>query len=187
MKVEVEGTDKFGTDSYVALFNGILLDVGLTRMVEAVKFIVRPSDPLFLISVRTRRSMSLVKISEIADVSGTERGTMVTIRDENYAPRLLTFLWRKYGRDRIEQLSRLEIFCRGVPEHDISALELDPGEELRSRVLDAIWRLLPEGFKIRHNISSENITTVAATEHDMKKEWIELASRVHSEMGGHDV
>jgi putative methanogenesis marker protein 17 len=183
MKVEVEGTEKYGTDSYVELFNGILLDVGLTRMIEAVKFVIRPSDPLFLISIRTRKPVGLVKVSDIADVSGTEGGTMVTIRDETYAPTLISLLWRKYGRERIDQLTRLELFCRRTREEEISDLDLDPGEELKSKVLDAVWRLLPEGFKIRHNISSENVMTIAATEHDMKKEWIELAEKVHAEMG----
>jgi putative methanogenesis marker protein 17 len=116
-------------------------------------------------------------------VSGTEGGTMVTIRDETYAPTLISLLWRKYGRERIDQLTRLELFCRRTREEEISDLDLDPGEELKSKVLDAVWRLLPEGFKIRHNISSENVMTVAATEHDMKKEWIELAEKVHAEMG----
>jgi putative methanogenesis marker protein 17 len=183
MKVDVEGTEKYGTDNYVELFNGILLDVGLTRMVEAVRFVIRPSDPLFLISIRTRKAAGLVKVSDIADVSGTEGGTMVTIRDETYAPTLISLLWRKYGRERIDQLTRLELFCRGVSEKELSGLGLDPGEELKSKVLDAVWRLLPEGFKIRHNISSENVMTVAATEHEMRKEWLDLAEKVHAEMG----
>jgi putative methanogenesis marker protein 17 len=183
MKVEVEGTEKYGTDSYVELFNGILLDVGLTRMVEAVKFVIRPSDPLFLISIRTRKAVGLVTVSEIADVTDTEGGTMVTIRDETYAPTLISLLWRKYGRERIEQLTRLELFCKGIPEKEISELGLDPGEELKSKVLDTVWRLLPEGFKIRHNISSENVMTVVATEHEMKAEWLKLAERVHADMG----
>jgi len=182
MKIEVEGTEKYGTDSYVDLFNGILLDVGLTRMVEAVRFVIKPSDPLFLISIRTRKAPGLVKVSDIADISATEGGTMVTIRDETYAPTLISVLWQKYGRERVDQLTRLELFCRGVPEKEILDLGLDPGEELKSKILDAIWRLLPEGFKIRHNISLERITTVAATEHEMKKEWIEMAEKIHSEM-----
>lgn len=187
MKVEAEGTEEAGTDSYVELFNSILLDVGLTRMVEAVKFIVRPSDPLFLISIRTRKPAGAIKVPEIAEVSATRGGTMVTINDETYAPTLISLLWRKYGRERIEQLTRLELFCKGVEENEITGLDLDPGEELKGRILDAVWRLFPEGFKIRHNISTENVMTVAATEHEMKEEWMRLAKKVHSEMGASDV
>ncbi|MBM4237621.1 MAG: methanogenesis marker 17 protein [Euryarchaeota archaeon] len=187
MKVEIEGPEKYGSEEYVELFNGILLDVGITRMVEAVRFIINPPDPLFLISVRTRRSAGAVSIAEIAEVSQGKEGVLINIIDETYAPTLILLLWRRYGRERIEQLSRLEILCRGVSEKEVSAITIDPVEELRSRVLDAIWRLLPEGLKIRHNIASEKVLTVVATEYEMRKEWVELAEKVHREMEAADV
>jgi hypothetical protein len=108
--------------------------------------------------------------------------TYLVINNESYAPPLLALLWKQFGRDRIEQLSRLEVLTHGVPPEKVEDLTLDPGEELKKEVLDAIWRLLPEGFKTRHNLYSENVMTITSTEHEMKPEFIKLAESVHQEM-----
>lgn len=187
MIVKVEGPERFGNESYVELFNSILLDIGITRHVEAVKFIIRPSDPLFLISVKTRKAAGKIRINEIAEISQGKEGTYINITDENYAPSLISLLWQLYGRERIEQLSRLEILCKGIDEKEILEIAIDRGEELRKKVLDALWRLLPEGFKIRYDLSSENIITIVATEYEMKEEWKRLAEKVHADMEVLDV
>lgn len=187
MIIKVEGSEKFGTDSYVELFNNILLDIGITRHVEAVTFIIRPSDPLFLVSVKTRKAAGRIRITEIAEISPGKEGTRISITDENYAPSLISLLWQIYGRERIEQLSRLEILCKGIDEKEILDIAIDRGEELRKKVLDALWRLLPEGFKIRYDLSSENVITIAATEYEMKEEWKRLAEKVHADMEALDV
>ncbi|MEM2978968.1 MAG: methanogenesis marker 17 protein [Methanomassiliicoccales archaeon] len=187
MRIEVEGPEKAGNEGYVELFNSILLDLGITRHVEAAKFIIKPSEPLFLVSVKTRLAAGKIRINDIAEVTKTKAGTFINITDENYAPSLLSLLWRMYGRERIEQLSRLEVLCKGIEEDEILELVIDRGEEMKKKILDALWRLLPEGFKIRYELSSESVITIAATEYEMKKEWKELANELHKEMEELDV
>jgi len=53
-------------------------------------------------------------VSEIATIEEKEGGTFLSINDENFAPRLLSLLWRTFGRERIEQITRLEIFAKGT-------------------------------------------------------------------------
>jgi hypothetical protein len=81
----------------------------------------------------------------------------------------------------VTQLNRAEIVIAGVGE-EVGELALDPEEELRKRLLDIIWRLLPEGLKIRHEIVTGDILTVAATEHGMKKDFVGMAEKLHKEM-----
>jgi len=182
MNIRVEGTEEFGNEVYAELFERILVDLGLTNRVEVARLVVKPEVPLFLVSIRTRRARTAVKISDISTVEQRQRDTYMMIGDESYAPALLALLWKRFGRERIEQITRLEVLVHGIKQEELEDLELDPGQELKKEVLDAVWRLLPEGFKVRHNILSESVMTVAATEHIMQPEYIALAEKVHREM-----
>jgi len=182
MNIRVEGTEEFGNEVYTELFERILVDLGLTNRVEVARLVVKPEVPLFLVSIRTRQARTAVKVSDISTVEQRQRDTYMMIGDESYAPALLALLWKRFGRERIEQITRLEVLVHGIKQEELEDLELDPGQELKKEVLDAVWRLLPEGFKVRHNILSESVMTVAATEHVMQPEYISLAEKVHREM-----
>jgi putative methanogenesis marker protein 17 len=108
--------------------------------------------------------------------------TYLNITNESYAPVLLANLWKRFGRERIEQLSRLEILCHGIKSDQLSSIELDPGQELKKELLDALWRLMPEGFKVHHTLASDTVMTIAATEHVMTDELISLAKKLQEEM-----
>jgi hypothetical protein len=79
-------------------------------------------------------------------------------------------------------MTRYETLCRGCNAEEVGNLELDPGEELRKKLLDAVWRLLPEGFKVRQNILSERAMTIVATEHIMQDKWLKLGEEMHKRM-----
>jgi putative methanogenesis marker protein 17 len=182
MKVVVEGPEEWGNESYEELFRRILLDLGLTRMVDSIRMIIDPEDSFFLISIKVRNVTGAKNITEVAKVDQRPEGTMLTITNENYAPALLALLWKDFGRQRVDQLTRYELMIKGAKEEEVVKMDLDPGEELKQKVLDAVWRLLPEGLKARHNIYTEGVLTIASTEHEMRAEWKELAEKVHAEM-----
>ncbi|HXZ23791.1 MAG TPA: methanogenesis marker 17 protein [Methanomassiliicoccales archaeon] len=183
MNIKVEGTEQYGNEVYAKLFERILIDLGLTNRVEAARMIIKPEAPLFLVSIRTRQARSTVKVKEITSTL-EQRGSdsYMVIAEESYAPALLAMLWKRYGRERIEQITRLELLVKGIKVAELEELELNPGHELKKDMLDAVWRLLPEGFKVRHNLFSDTVLTIAATEHVMEPEWIALAEKVHREM-----
>lgn len=182
MNIQVEGSEEYGNEAYVELFRRILIDLGLTNRVEGARLLVYPEKHLFIVSIRTRQARTTVRIDEIADVADREGNAYLVIRNESYAPALLALLWKQFGRERIEQLSRLEILAHGVPPGKIEDLLLNPGDELRKDVLDAVWRLLPEGFKVRHDLFSENVMTIVATEHEMLDEYVKMGEGAHRRM-----
>ncbi len=187
MNIRVEGTEQQGVQVYGQLFERILIALGLTNRIEGAKIVVKPEVPLFLISIRLRQARTAVKVSDIASLEQRDLDTYMTINEESYAPALLAMLWKRFGRERIEQITRLELLVRRSKEGEVGSLELNPGHELKKDVLDAVWRLMPEGFKVRHNILSENVLTVVATEHNMLPEYIEMGQRLHKEMETADV
>jgi len=169
-----------------ANFNDImrrtLADLGASRMVKAFQVLADPAAPWFLISMKMGRARDSIKVPDMATVDGGERGASITIINEEWAPALLTKLWQRYGRDNVEQLTRFDILVRGADADEISALELDPGEELRTRLLDALWRVFPEGFTVRYDIVDDEVLTGIGTEHDMDPAWIEKAHLAHKMM-----
>jgi putative methanogenesis marker protein 17 len=174
--------ESFAYDNFESIFRQILQDLGITRSVLAFRIVADPAAPYFLISIRLGRARSAIKVSDMSQLNPHTGGASITITDEGWAPALLNKLWQKYGRDRVEQLTRFEMLVRGVDADELSDLELDPGEELKSKILDAVWRVFPEGFTVRYNIVDDRALTIIGTEHDMKPEWIEVARTVHKEM-----
>ena len=63
MKVVVQGSEEWGNESYEELFRRILLDLGLTRMVDSIKMIIEPENSLFLISIKVRKVTCLLYTS----------------------------------------------------------------------------------------------------------------------------
>jgi len=182
MNIQVEGSEEYGNDVYVELFERILIDLGLTNRVEGAKLLIYPEKHLFIVTVMMRQARTSVKVSEVADVSDRDGNAYLVIRNESYAPPLLALLWKQFGRERIEQLSRLEILAHGSTVGKIESLQISPGEELRKEVLDAVWRLLPEGFKVRHNLFDKNVMTIISTEHTMEEEFVQMGKRAHQQM-----
>ncbi len=182
MNISVKGTEDYGNQLYADLFKRILVDLGLANRIEEARIVILPEKPLFLIGVRTRKARTTVRLEDIASVEAKGDHTYLNITNESYAPVLLANLWKRFGRERIEQLSRLEILCHGIKPDQLKNMELDPGQELKKELLDALWRLMPEGFKVHHTLASDTVMTIAATEHVMVEEMISMAKQLQEEM-----
>ncbi|WP_019176789.1 methanogenesis marker 17 protein [Methanomassiliicoccus luminyensis] len=172
----------FAYQNFDAIFRSTMADLGVSRMVQAFKILADPEAPYFLISMKLGKPRAAIRIPDMSTLDDNTRGTMITITDEEWAPALLTKLWQRYGRDGVEQLTRFELLVKNVKVSELEKIELDPGEELRTKLLDAVWRVFPEGFKVRHNLVDDKVLTIIGTEHDMKQEWIDIATKVHEEM-----
>jgi len=188
VEFELEGTEQYALESYQWLLERILLDMSITTMVERARLVIRPDQTLFIISIKIKQSSGKRPVHDIAELEDQEGGTFIIIKDESFAPRLLSTLWRLYGRDKVQQLTRLEILVEDIPMKEISNLKLDPEEEVHSKLLDAMWRLLPEGLKVRKELYTGDVMTIVATEHGMTVDFVEEARKVHQYMigGGED-
>ncbi len=177
-----EHDESFAYQNFDTILRQMMQELGVSRMVTNYRIKAEPDAPYFLISLRLGKARASIKVSDMALVDASPDGGKITITDENWAPALLTRLWQQYGRDAVEQLTRYEIIVHGATPEALSSMELDPGEELRNHVLDAVWRIFPEGFKVRHNLVDDQVMTILGTEHDLKEEWIKIAEDLHEEM-----
>ncbi|HOL07519.1 MAG: methanogenesis marker 17 protein [Methanomassiliicoccaceae archaeon] len=177
-----EHDESFAFQNFDTILRQVMAELGVSRMVTDYRIMADPDAPYFLISLRLGKARSSVKISNMAMVDPSPAGAKITITDEMWAPALLALLWQEYGRDAVEQLTRFEIIVHGASAEDLESMELDPGEELKSKVLDAVWRIFPEGFKVRHNLVDDKVMTIIGTEHDLRDEWIKIAEDLHERM-----
>ena len=58
----------------------------------------------------------------------------------------------------------------------------DPHSNLQRRIYDAIFRILPEGFKIIKDMSTKDIIAVVATDELIMDSWIEKAEEYIAEL-----
>ena len=58
----------------------------------------------------------------------------------------------------------------------------DPRSNLQRRIYDAVFRILPEGFKIIKDLSTEDIVAVVATDELIMDDWIEKANEYIDEL-----
>ena len=123
-----------------------------------------------------RKTSKHITLKEVAKVNyeAEDDTTVVLIDNENYLPHILRKLWETNGRENVHQPSRYVIHLPG--QHNVSDLVVDdPQQNLKRRIYDAIFRIVPEGFKIMKDISRDDIVSVIATDELIKDEWVEKA------------
>ncbi len=184
MLIDVTGTDECGCEAYKMLFETIMNDVGKATMIDGARLVLKPEVPLFVFSVRLINEPTSKVVSDAADLRQEGDETHVSISDERYAPDIISALWKNYGRDRVEQQTRFDLIVYGGDEKAIADYQISSGEEVKKEIIGALWRVMPEGIKNRHNISDGNVITIVATEELMHPEMIEEGMKVHESMKG---
>lgn len=181
--IGVTGTDQFGNDAYKLLYQEIMYDIGKLASVERSTIVLKPEVPLFIISVKMKARPSARKIGDIAATRAEKGAVYVSISDEMYAPGTLARLWEEYGRDNVQQTDRLDITVRGADTSaEVDALEVESSEQPVREILGALWRVLPEGIRVRREFENQGVITVVATEEIMRSEFLEEGKKVEDAM-----
>ncbi len=184
MKVEVTGSEEYACEAYKTLFETIMNDVGKAILIDSAKLVLRPDIPMFIFCVKLVNEPVNVTVADAASLRQEGRDTHLTISEEKYAPDILSQMWKNYGRDHVEQQTRFDMIIYGGDEEKIANIQLSSGSETKKEIIGALWRVMPEGIKVRHNISDGTVVTIVATEEIMKADAIEEAVKIHKSMGG---
>ena len=182
MQLEVEGPEKYGNESYKKLFETVMGEMGKALSLDKARLYLHPATPLFVFSVVMRTEPRSRTVADAASIRTEGNDTFVTISDENYAPEILSALWKRYGRDRVDQQTRYDIKINGADDAEIENMEISSGEDAKQEIIGALWRIIPEGIKARHNISEGRVITIAVTEEIMTPELKEKAMGIHKEV-----
>ena len=180
----VECYDERGAEVYEIIIKQIFQDLVLGASVDDLRAYVNPDDPVFILAIKMKKTSNAVTFGEVANISYVKADdiTRIIIDNENYLPNILKQLWKRYSREEIYQPNRYQLEIEG--DHvDLQTIIIDdPHSNLQRRIYDAIFRILPEGFKIIKDMSTENIITVVATDELIADAWIEKANEYISEL-----
>ncbi len=180
----VECYDEKGAEVYEIIIKQIFQDLVLGASVDDLKAYVNPDDPVFVLAIKMKKTSKVVLFSDVANFTyDKERDvTMILVDNENYLPNILKRLWRLFSRDEIYQPNRYQLEISGNYLELESLVVDDPHSNLQRRIYDAVFRILPEGFKIIKDLSTEDIVCVVATDELIKDEWIAKAHEYIDEL-----
>ena len=180
----VECYDERGAEVYEIIIKQIFQDLVLGASVDDLKAFVNPDDPVFIIAIKMKKTSTVVEFKDVANFTYDKADdvTHIFVENENYLPNILKRLWRMYSRDEIYQPTRYNIDLDGN-QMDLETLVIDdPHSNLQRRIYDAIFRILPEGFKIIKDMSTKDIIAVVATDELIMDDWIEKAEEYIAEL-----
>lgn len=182
MEVEVFGTDPVGSSSYKALFENVIGDIGKASMISRVALTLKPELPLFVFTVMLRNAPVGKTVADAATFRQEREDLHLSIYDERYAPDVLAQLWRIYGRAQVEQQTRFDLVVHGGKEEEVSPIVISSGEATIKEILGVVWRVMPEGIRVRRTLIDGRVVTVMATEEIMKPEFAEEGNAQHARM-----
>lgn len=171
----VECYDEKGAEVYEMIIKQIFQDLVLGPSVQDLRAFVDPREPVFILAIKMKKTSSARKLEDVAKVrfKKEENVTDIFVENENYLPNILKRLWFMYSREDIYQPTRFNIELSGDQSNLASMVIDDPHSNLQRRIYDAIFRILPEGFKIIKDMSCNDIIAVIATDELIKDVWIE--------------
>ena len=180
----VECYDERGAEVYDIIIKQIFQDLVLGASVDDLKAYVNPDDPVFVLAIKMRKTSTVVKFEDVADVvyDKNDNVTRIIIDNENYLPNILRQLWKQFSRDEIYQPNRYQLEIEGNCSDLKSVVIDDPHSNLQRRIYDAIFRILPEGFKNIKDLSTNDIVAVVATDELIKDDWIEKCHEFMDEL-----
>ncbi len=178
--MNVECYDETGAEVYDMVVRQILQDLQITRAVKDLSVYVDPREPLFIIVIIYEKTAPPVRLLDIADYDKMREANEVflKIKDETYLPELLSLLWELEGRNKVHQSSRSEVIIDD-PHNDIKNLVVhNPEENLRKKIYDALFRIIPEGLRVVDHYSEGNLIALTASDETIKDEWLQKTHEI---------
>jgi putative methanogenesis marker protein 17 len=171
----VESTDKEGAKVYEMIIKQIFQDLQLSPSVKDMRVFVDPVEVVFIIAIKMNKTPNITTLKDVTTLEyDTEKDeTIIRVKDENYLPNILRKLWLEKGRENIHQPNRFSFFLEGKHSNLDDLIIDDPYENLKKRIYDAAFRIIPEGFRIIRDISQDDIIAIVCTDELIKDEWLE--------------
>jgi len=179
----VESPDKTGAESYESVIRDVLADLELTTVLGRLWIHIDPTEPVFIFCALIRTGLPPICVKDMADIStGMPSAKQVELKltNEEHIPTLLNILWAEYGRENVLQPEKRVITIDTEDKDEVAekladVVIADPRKEIESRLADALLRITPEGFRVRHHVSTGSEMVFVASEDPIKPEWIKKA------------
>lgn len=195
-KIIVESDEETGADVYNRVIIDVLSDLALGRVLEKVRAYIDVKEPVFIFVAMRRFGLPSIRLSDFAEVDMGDYGkneVVINLLKESYIPQLLNKLWERYGKGNIDHPERNMIIVN-TPDYftEVDFLrEMVIDEkiaQINDRIMDAMLRIIPEGFRVRYHQLTEEYILFVASEDPIKQEWKDKAFSIRNGLvkGGKD-
>ena len=178
----VECYDEVGAQVYDTLLRHTLQDLKLARAISAIKIFIDPREALFIGVVKLEKTSQPVYLHDMATYKMDNGILKILIENENYLPDLLRVLWIKEGRVNVAQPDRYKIEINNPTINPKELIVVDPSRELKRKVYDALFRVMPEGFRMTKNRSYDNMICIMSSDEIIDEKWNEKFNEVIEEV-----
>lgn len=161
----VRSTNVNEANKYKSIISDVLSDLRLLPNIDKLFVEIIPEDSIFYIVALLKNSESTVSISDVSSIHFDFRGDksfiVFDIEREKYIPKLTSYLWKLFSRDKVVQIDRwkieVDIKDKNIDLDSIKKYVLEnQGLELQKNMLEFSTRSTPEGFKVRYHIMLDN-------------------------------
>ena len=186
----VESPEEVGADIYRKVIIDVLSDLALGRVLLKVRAFVDVTEPVFIFVGLRKKGLPSVKLSDFADLEIGGYGkpeVVISLNKEAYIPQLLNKLWERYGRGNILHKERTMIVVE-TPDYmtEVDLLEdmvIDEKvQEINDRIIDAMLRIIPEGFRVRYHQLTDEYILFVASEDPIKQDWKDIAAGIRDQL-----
>ncbi|KAF5421907.1 MAG: hypothetical protein C5S41_10555 [Candidatus Methanomarinus sp.] len=195
-KIIVESDEETGADVYNRVIIDVLSDLALGRVLEKIRAYIDVKEPVFIFVALRRFGLPSIRLSDFAEVDMGDYGkneVTINLLKESYIPQLLNKLWERYGKGNIDHSERSMIIVH-TPDYftEVDFLrEMVIDEkiaQINDRIMDAMLRIIPEGFRVRYHQLTEEYVLFVASEDPIKQEWKDKAFSIRNGLvkGGKD-
>lgn len=189
--VEAPG-EELGAEVYMRVISDVLSDLALGRVIEKVRVYVDVTEPVFIFVALRHTGLATVRLKDFADLEIGDYGkhqVLIKLNKEAYIPQLLEKLWERYGRGNIIHEERTLVVVETpdyMDEVDIlSDMVIDEKVgEISDRIVDAMLRIIPEGFRVRYHQMTKEYILFVASEDAIKQEWKDRAQTMLGKLLG---
>ncbi|KZX10091.1 methanogenesis marker 17 protein [Methanobrevibacter filiformis] len=180
----VESNDKEGAEVYEMIIKQIFQDLQLSPSIKDMRVFVNPDDVVFIIAIKMDKTSEVIRLDEVSAVEFDKETnkTIITIKNEKYLPNILNKLWIEYGRENIYQPNRLLLEIDGKIDNLNEQIIFSPKDNLKKRVYDSIFRIIPEGFRVIRDLSTDDTIAIVCTDELIKEDWITKAQSFVDEL-----
>jgi len=178
----VECYDEVGAEVYDTLLRHALQELKLARAINAVKVFIDPRDAIFIAVVKLEKASQPIYLKDMASYKYEDDLLKIIIDNENYTPDLLRVLWREEGRVNVAQPDRYKIEISNPTIDPENLMVVDPSKELKRRVYDALFRVMPEGFRMTRNASEGNLVCLMSSDEIIDEKWNKKFNEVIEEV-----
>jgi len=194
---KVESPDTTGADAYESVTRDVLADLELTTILGRLWIYIDPTEPVFIFCTLIRTGLPPIRVRDVADVAVASSGAnqvVLELSNEEYVPQLLGTIRTRYGNKNVSQPERktmaIEVEKTAKKEVAESLAEVviaDPRRQIDERLADALLRITPEGFRVRHHVSTGEEMLFVASEEAMRSEWIKKAEEMMNQLKAQEV